>query len=203
MNRRKCLILTALDMEAKAIAGALGKDCAPEIKVIGIRGVRLGEGWLGGKEGIILAGLAGALDPSLGVGDVIASIGNGEWPDLSFRVGAIHTSADLVTSAAAKGELFRQTGALAVDMEQKIVSDLARKMNLPMLGIRAISDRADESLDADLMRWVDETGRPKVAALAAGLAKNPLRIRALIRLGRNSRLAAEKMAAAVRLVLEA
>jgi uridine phosphorylase len=188
-------------MEAKAIAKALGPQHAQAIKVIGIRAVKMENDWFTGKDGIVLAGLAGALDPSLQVGDVIACIGNGDWPDLPFRMGAIHTSSNLVAGAAEKANLFRHTGALAVDMEHEIVRDLARNANLPMLSIRAISDRADQSLDPDLMRWVDETGRPKVAALAAGLAKNPLRIRALVRLGRQSRLAAKKMAAAVRQVV--
>jgi adenosylhomocysteine nucleosidase len=188
-------------MEAKAIAKALGPQHAQSPMVIGIRAVKLDPAWCQGKDAIILAGLAGALDPSLQVGDVIACVGNGDWPGLPFRLGAIHTSSNLVAGAAEKANLFRHTGALAVDMEHAIVRELALKLNLPMLSIRAISDRADESLDPDLMRWVDDTGRPKVAALAAGLAKNPLRIRALIRLGRQSRLAAEKMAAAVRQVL--
>jgi adenosylhomocysteine nucleosidase len=174
-----------------------------------------------GAAALVSWGMAGGLDPQLEAGsiclprEVVAPDGMrfataSAWRDAlaasiaSYRpvtAGSLFTSMQPLSNASSKAAARLETGALAVDMEHDIVRNLAQKLNLPMLSIRAISDRADQSLDPDLMRWVDDTGRPKAAALAAGLAKNPLRIRALIRLGRQSRLAAQKMAAAVRQII--
>jgi len=61
-------------MEAKAITAELGEAMASQqvsVHVIGIRAKRLNRDLLVGSNGIILAGLAGALDPALAVGDIV------------------------------------------------------------------------------------------------------------------------------------
>jgi adenosylhomocysteine nucleosidase len=196
VNARNLLILTPLKLEARAISRELGPD-VPEPRLIGIRASRLNPDWLKGYSGLILAGLAGALDPNLQIGDVIACIGNGNWPPLSIPLGKIHTSPTIISTPTQKADLFRQTAAQAVDMEHQIVAQLAIQANLPMISIRAISDTAHESLPPELAGWINDIGQPKPASLALGLATHPGIIPPLMRLGKNSRLAAQKMAQAV------
>jgi hypothetical protein len=204
VNQCKWLILTALTMEAKAISSAipaLADDT--ELCVVGIGAKKLTpEICCRCTGGIILAGLAGGLDPTLRVGDVVVDQpDSGPWPRLPFRHGRIHTSEHLVTTSAEKSELFRQTGCLAVDMESAVVRRFAESAGLPMLTIRAISDCADDALPERLLGWVDDFGRPRPGRVSLDLAGHPLQIPALIRLGRRSNRAARQMAQAVRLTI--
>ena len=92
---------------------------------------------------IIMAGLAGGLDPILGIGDIVIDDCPPGWiPDLPHRIGKIVTSPTMVSTPADKQKLFEQTGALAVDMENEIVRAAALKIGVPFVSIRAISDTA-------------------------------------------------------------
>jgi len=110
-----------------------------------------------------MAGFAGALDPALRVGDIVKDDSSG----------SIYTSKDIVATAAGKAELFRRTGAKAVDMENAIVRQFADRLGIRFIGIRAISDAADEAIDPAILQFIDETGRIRPAALAKGLIQKP------------------------------
>jgi len=77
MPDSKWLILTALAMEAKAITAACPQAT---VRVIGIRASRFDDSMLAGATGIILAGLAGGLDPQLKAGDVVIGARADLWP---------------------------------------------------------------------------------------------------------------------------
>jgi adenosylhomocysteine nucleosidase len=204
VNQCKWLILTALTMEAKAISSAIpALPDDTELCVVGIGAKKLTtEHCSRCTGGIILAGLAGGLDPALRVGDVVVDQPqSGPWPILPFRHGRVHTSEHLITTSTEKSELFRQTGCLVVDMESAIVRRFAETSGLPLLTIRAISDSADDALPERLLGWVDEFGRPRLGRVSRDLAGHPLQIPALIRLGRRSHRAARQMAYAVQLAL--
>jgi adenosylhomocysteine nucleosidase len=213
MERPRVLILTAVMIEANAVAAALGADCpAPgrptvatrdglsiELHVIGIAGKGLAE--VRPQESptvVIMAGLAGGLDPSLKIGDVVIDGGAGDliaMPDC--RRGRIHTTRRVVSAPQDKADLFRTTGASAVDMENDIVREWARGRGAEFIAIRAISDRADQSLDATLLRIVDEWGRPRVPALVRALLSRPSLLTQLLRLGSDSKKAARWLGTAV------
>jgi hypothetical protein len=206
MSEPKWLILTALTMEAKAITAACGQWLAPEggsaaIRVIGIRGNRLNDTMLLGAKGIILAGLAGGLDPQLKAGDVVIGSADGRWPGLSYRRGGICTSDHIITAREEKRQLFEQTGALAVDMETEIVRRAAQQAGLPMATVRAISDPADQDLPSGMERWIDGQGRVRIGVLAGEILRRPGNLPGLVRLGRQSRLAAASLGAAMNLIL--
>jgi hypothetical protein len=211
----KWLILTALTLEARTIADACGEKLAdpPEptilrgqstalLHIIGIAGRRIGANiFQSGADGVILAGLAGALDPSLQIADIIATPDPGPWPPLPWRRGSIYTSDKIIETFAAKAELFQKTSCLAVDMETDIVRRLAASAALPLLTIRSISDTAHDSVSAKLMNWIDDFGNPKPTALAAGLATNPLLVPQLMKLGQRSNQAAKSLGRAIQQLL--
>jgi adenosylhomocysteine nucleosidase len=200
--QRKWLILTALALEARAVAAELGAAAQDvSIQVIGIGASRLSRDLPEQISGIILAGLAGGLDPTLLVGETVfdgpptADSSSAEL--LAFRGGKIYASDHLVSTVEEKQRLFRETGCLAVDMESGFVRTLAESAGLPLLHIRSISDTADEPLPPEMLDWIDDVGQPRLSKVAGSLALHPMQIPTLIRLARNTRLAAGRMAHAV------
>jgi hypothetical protein len=211
--RRRLVILTAITLEARAVAGAWGlpvpKPGKPvrtdsvvpsiEIHLVGIRAHRLPANLTDPPiSGILMAGLAGALDPSLIAGDVIIDDCPPAWlPATPFRTGKIIVSPTIVSTPGDKRRLFERTNALAVDMESAATRTLAAKLNVPFVSIRAISDTAAESLDPAVLSMVDEFGNPRPLSIAAALIRRPSLVPRLKQLGANSKLAAANLAAAI------
>jgi adenosylhomocysteine nucleosidase len=215
VSQRKWLILTALAMEANEIASELGgidiiRDVpaglgvpALALHVAGIRAVRINRDLLGLFDSILLAGLGGALDPSLKIGDIVVDSTDpaSDLPSPGFRGGKIHTSDHLISDVAEKERLFRETGSIAVDMEGSSVRALAESAGIPFLHVRAVSDTSGDVIPARMMKWVDDVGEPRMSKVTADLAFHPQLIPAMIRLGNNSRIAARKLAQAVRQIV--
>jgi adenosylhomocysteine nucleosidase len=121
---------------------------------------------------ILIVGYAGALDPQLRVGDVLAVqhaflLGNGapkgtpleslipsEVLELStedlregMRRGKVVTTQFLIGEPAQKAQLYARFGAAAVDMETAAFALAARSVGIPLSCVRAITDDArDEFL---------------------------------------------------------
>jgi hypothetical protein len=200
------LILTALRNEAKAIAGAIpGWQCRNlTFLTIGIRAVRLPDlTSLGPLRCIILAGLAGALDPSLQIGDVICD-GDASfpWSTGSLRRGSIHSSAEIVRTPEEKKRLFAETHAAAVDMEQSIVKAAVLPLAVPFIGIRSISDTAEDVLDPMILSWIDEVGSPRPVPIARDLLLRPRSWRMARRLARDSKRALATLGDAVAAIVD-
>jgi nucleoside phosphorylase len=156
--------------------------------------VRAGVTW------VILAGLGGALDPGLGIGDVVVE---GLVNQIEgARAGKIYSADRIVATAAEKRRLFEESGCLAGDMEGGLIGKLCREGEIRMIHVRAISDAANEAVSPRMLGWVDDVGRPRAGRVAAGLALHPGEIPAMIRLGRNSKVALRNMARVVRRIVE-
>jgi hypothetical protein len=211
VSHRKLLIFAAVRIETRAIAKMLQSPRvgwpAVELHTIGIRAMRMPP--ISNAAGVIMAGLAGALDPSLRIGDVVLDAERAEtWVThpchgSAIHRGAIHTADHLIATPAEKAALFASTRALAVDMEQAIVRAAANAAGVPFIGIRAVSDTADQALNPAVLNLVDEFGRPRAAALAIALARKPSLIPDLMTLGAASRLAADRLAEALAQWLDA
>ncbi len=219
MNERKIIILTALAIEHRSLSASLrlpGKldPSRPSSQSVELLAIGLGacrhhiwrDALLRAQSApgavLIMAGLAGGLDPSLCVGDVVLDDEPGLCPELPVRYGPIHTADALISTPQQKAELFERTAALAVDMETSVVRAAAREAGVPLIAIRTISDTAGTAVNPDLISLLDEMGRPRPAKLAMAIARRPALMGELVRLGRDSRLALKRLGEAVRLVIQ-
>jgi hypothetical protein len=198
VDPRNVIILTAMQLETRAVTRALS-DLPCDVLTIGICACRMPTDLPTDGKVVILAGLAGALDPTLKVGDVVLDDPKGIIPaSVGFRRGAIYTANQIIPTPADKAALFQRTGALAVDME----TDLVRRLPVPVVTVRTISDSAAEVLDSRVIGFVDEVGRSRPLKIAATLLRQPALIPYLRRLEKNSKFAAERLGSAVRSILE-
>jgi adenosylhomocysteine nucleosidase len=161
----------------------------------------------------ISAGLAGALRPEVRIGDVVVArkvIGN--LRNLAKSVGDRPCAPELVAAAEALGaksagafltldhavskvEEKRELAARAdaVEMESFDIMTTAHDYRIPAVAIRAISDGADEDLPLDMNRIFVE-GRVSTPRVLGEVARHPGSIPGLVRLGHNSKKAAESLA---------
>jgi hypothetical protein len=157
-------------------------------------------------HGLIMAGLGGALAPTLRIGDVVV---HGDvpatFPGFSHRlfVGPIATTEQIVTTPHQKAALFERTGALAVDMETAAAKFVAESLQIPFLAVRAISDTAAQELDAGLLGLVDQEGRLRPGRAIGVLARQPWRLPGMLALRRASRIALLNLAATVEAIVRA
>jgi hypothetical protein len=186
-RRRRLMIFTALTREARAVQRAIGVVRNVEVHVIGLRGKGLPP--VAPNDTVLVAGLGGALDPALKVGDLVLDTRVAGLPaSLPWHTGSIHTAADLVKTPAEKATLFRETGASVVDMEHDRVR-AGVKTERPVVGLRAISDPADMALDPRVADFIDPFGRPQPLAILKTIGRRPGMLPHLIRLNSNTRIA--------------
>jgi adenosylhomocysteine nucleosidase len=220
MESRPLIILVPLHYEAAVLASALeltwekstnsamGSFCTfakVQLHVIG-PGAQVLPELQDEPCAIILAGLAGALDPSLQNGNVIIDSGvkiSDENPIFtSARAAHLIAQTRITSTPEEKSQLFAATGAAAVDMESDVVRDFANDLGLPLIILRAISDRADEGLDAIVETFVNADGRTTPLRILLGLIRRPSLIGQLIRLQRNSTEALMRLSEVMRTLLE-
>ena len=148
-------------------------------------------GWLKKNpcRAVILAGLAGALDPAWEEGDLTTHQADSwkefhEWTlrSPSLRPSRWHTAKEIIETGEAKLELGRKTGCGIVEMEWDYVAEACTQQKVPLVGLRAVSDHADRLLPADLflLGCDRETGKSTAGKLAAHMIFRPWRLRELI-----------------------
>jgi hypothetical protein len=200
---KNILIFTAVRAETRAIQKAL-RGSACRVHTVGIGAKHLPSiDKVEDALAIIMCGLAGGLDPTLAIGQIVLDDPSGIVPmTILIRRGKIHTSKQIISSPAQKAELFQKTGAMAVDMEQSIVRDFAAGLGIPVIGLRAISDTADQILDPAVLHMVDDLGRVRPGKVATTLIRRPGLIPYLRKLNENTNIALDELAKAVRLIVE-
>jgi len=140
-------------------------------------------------SGIILAGLAGALDPAWDEGD-LTSFRSDAWDQFhrwaegesKVRPGKWYTSHEIIATGEAKISLGKRTGCGIVEMEWDYVAKACHKHGIPLVGLRAVSDHADKLLPADLFLLGCDaaTGKSTPIKIAMHLLIRPWRLLKLI-----------------------
>ncbi len=158
-----------------------------------------------GVRGIISFGIAGGLAPNLKPGDVI--VGNAvitqsdtirtstTWsksllnsvPDAHHL--PIYGAHAPVLSAAGKQALWRDTGAVAVDMESRDVAEAADEAGLPYAVLRVILDPAHRSIPPSALAGARDDGSIDAKAIVKSLLRRPRDLNGLVRLAGESRKA--------------
>ena len=130
---------------------------------------------------IIAAGFCGALNPTLQVGDIVTSP-------------RILTVDHLVSDPAEKRRLAAH--ADAVDMESAAIADVCAAKGIEFLAVRAVSDASDTALSPELVHLLSGGNVSMWMACRALLGK-PSLLPEFLRLGRDAKLAARNLAAAL------
>jgi nucleoside phosphorylase len=81
----------------------------------------------------------------------------------------------------------------AVDMESRHIVESLLEEQIPVAVVRAISDGSVEDMPIDFEKCLTSSGRVRAIPLLKELARNPAKVPELIRFGRQSRAAAEKL----------
>jgi nucleoside phosphorylase len=147
---------------------------------------------------VLTCGFAGGLAPSLSTGDVVFDT---EAEDIASRLlggGARRASflcvSRIAVTAQEKLNLRQQTGRDAVEMESEVIRSIATEQQIPSATVRVILDPAEEDLPLDFNLMLNAEQEIQPSKLALAIAKAPNRIPALIKFGRQSRVAAEALA---------
>ena len=147
---------------------------------------------------VLTCGFAGGLDSALPVGAVVFETSQLElWERLS-NAGAVPVkffcASRIAITAKEKRTLRSSTQADAVEMESEAIHTLCRERRIPCATVRAISDTANEDLPLDFNQLARPDWTMDYCRLALAVAKAPGTIPALLRLQRNCRVAAERLA---------
>jgi adenosylhomocysteine nucleosidase len=142
---------------------------------------------------VFTCGFAGALAPELKIADLVCSL---EMPMVGAKAVRFIATERVAVTVADKSALHAQ-GADAVEMESATIARLCKEQGIPCVTLRAISDLANEDLPLNFNELLDGQENLSPAKLALAIIKAPHKIPALMRLGKNSALAAEKLAQAL------
>ena len=140
---------------------------------------------------VFTCGFAGALRPDLQIGDVVCAL---ETPVVGAEPVTFHCAVRVAVTIAEKTRLRTQTGADAVEMESAIITRLCREAGVPCVTLRAISDTAHEDLPIDFNALLTPDEQLSPVKLAWAILREPQKIPALLRLGKNSARAARRLA---------
>ncbi|HUO23223.1 MAG TPA: hypothetical protein VMU59_11965 [Caulobacteraceae bacterium] len=158
-----------------------------------------------GASAVLSIGVAGALAPSLTVGDALIASevvsGGLRWPTdeaWSDRLaaalpgahrGVAFASDAMILAAADKALLHAQTGAATADMESQVAAQFAAERGLPFAVIRVVSDAAGASLPRAVTVGLRPDGGMNLPGVLADLARDPRQIPVLMRVGRDAETA--------------
>jgi adenosylhomocysteine nucleosidase len=165
-------------------------------------------------RGVVSLGLAGALAPIPQVGDVL--IGTHVVTDREHYACDPGWSKVLRTELAeahsvviagveepamhmgAKKDLFRETGAHAVDMESHIAARFAHERGIPFVVLRVVSDDCHRTLPPAALERLSLKGKPRLFAILRSLWREPEQFNDLMRTGREAGVAFKALMRALR-----
>lgn len=191
---RPVIVVTGLNREARQVDGAgvrvVAGGGAPHDLAAQLADL------VGNAAGIISFGMAGALEPSLRLGDWV--IGNRlsgtydaecdpAWVAAlsrclpSARIGTCFADGQMISTAQAKRALASRHQALVVDMESHVAARAAAEAGVPFAILRCISDDASADLPPAIAVSMAAGGGLAPGAILTSILKQPGQIPALIR----------------------
>jgi adenosylhomocysteine nucleosidase len=148
---------------------------------------------------VLSCGFAGGLNPYLTTGTVVFS--TDEDAGLTgplLNAGAcpvkFHCHDRVAITVQEKRRLWEATGADAVEMESQIIRAICHAHEIPSATIRVISDAAHENLPLDFNVFMTAEQQLSYARLILALLGSPSKIPAMLRLQRQTQLAARNLA---------
>jgi nucleoside phosphorylase len=153
----------------------------------------------------LFAGFAGGLRPELAIGDIVWAeevVGDGtryrptEPSPANARRGVLWSSDRIVSTPAEKRALAERDGDV-VDMESATFAAWCVEHRIPWQCVRAVSDRVDDSLPADLFDVLGDSHVSPVRLIRA-LIRRPSLVGDLWTLEHSTRSAARALAAGIR-----
>ena len=204
------LFISGLAAEAR-IARAVG---FPVVIGGGDRGrtAALVERAVPGANCLVSFGIAGALAPHLRAGDVVISadvVADGQrWQAderfqgrvaaIAHKIGAFQgpvLGANVILATEAdKRRAWRDTGALAVDLESDLVARVASQAGIPFLVARTIADTVYQGLPPAALIPLTEAGTPNLARVLGSILRRPRQIGRLIGVAWGTRTALSALA---------
>jgi adenosylhomocysteine nucleosidase len=156
-------------------------------------------------QGLVSFGFAGGLTPELARGsliigtEVVCEDGSGERAvasrdlvkqfcaaadaeRLPMQQGRLVSSRHIVADPASKAHLRNKSGACAVDMETVGIAEAADQTGLPWVAVRAIVDRATDTLPPVCLTMLREDGYVATGRLLGMICRSPLVLRHIGRL---------------------
>jgi adenosylhomocysteine nucleosidase len=154
---------------------------------------------------VLTCGFAGALVSDLAIGAVVFETDDAQLRKALTAAGAravkFHCADRIATTSGEKRELRQGTNADAVEMESGVINGICRERGLPCATVRVISDVVDEDLPLDFNLLSKPDRSMDYGKLAWAVAKSPGKIGALRRLQKQTRFAAEQLAAVLAKVI--
>ena len=203
------LCTTGLEAEAK-IARRAGLSA-----VVGAgdhrRTVKVVEEAASAAQCLVSFGIAGALKPGLRAGDIILSTevidddrrwlsGDSLRPRLSELLdelgaleGAVLGAQVAVATKADKRRAWRETGAIAVDLESVVVARAAAALGIPFVVLRAIADPAARELPPAALVPLKSDGTPALRQVLASVMTQPRQLPTLFTVAREARQALQAL----------
>jgi len=188
------IVFCPMEIERKAVARALRQAGMHEVRVVqtgigkdavlraltGAASVQGGEGKHAGgtrQTLMILAGACGGLSLTQDVPRIAAVIDEhgGRWtPRFSDAGGVTLVAVDqVVATPGEKAAVAARTGAAIVDMETHAFAAECERRGLPWTVVRGVSDTPEETLPAEVIRWVRPDGGTYAARAAWDLLRRP------------------------------
>ncbi len=147
---------------------------------------------------VFTCGFAGGLDSMRKTGEVVFFTEHEPLREKLLKAGAVAVRffcADrIAVTVSEKRELRQATGADAVEMESEVIQNICRGREISCATVRVISDTANEDLPLDFNQLAPPDMSLDFGKLALAVAKSPRKIGALLRLQKQTRLAAEALA---------
>lgn len=218
--------ITALASEARTLRPAFGRAAGISIahnvliSVAGIGALAAGKAAAAAMEGgagaLVSWGYAGGLAPDLSSGTLIVpdrilctdgSVFDTDegWREiLSARIagrqivrcGRLLSAPLLLADEECKSRHFRDSGAIAVDMESAAIARVARAWNVPFLAVRAVLDTSSEPLPRAIADAIGPEGKLRWMRLWQGVARSPRTLQQLLGLSSCYREARQALIAA-------